>query len=181
MKIERKAKHYTTVLMTVSREMDTVTEVFNSLLLLKNLVKKEATFRVFFYSHRLGSNQRMAILNTILGEACHPLVRTLFCILAEKREQNLLTDIVRQFEVMRSTELQILKAVAFSATPLSEEEFNSIRRSLLTGGRKKTVEFTAKVNPDLLGGLKLRIGNLFIDGSIKGKLQSLKRELTIKQ
>jgi F-type H+-transporting ATPase subunit delta len=102
----------------------------------------------------------------------------LFAILSDNREQNLLMDIAEAYEVLRTDELQILGATIFTAESLSEDDYNSIRESLAKSTGKK-IEINSEVNPDLVGGLKLRLGNLFIDGSIRGRLDSLKRELTI--
>jgi len=179
-RIERKAKRYASVLLAVSRERNAVEEVYASLTLLSRFVKKEAVFRTFFLSHRLVADQKIEVLDAILEESCHPLAKALFGLLAERREQNLLSEIARVFEMMRADELQILEATAFTAEELLEDEYSAIRESL-AGSTGQTVEFKAKVDPELLGGLKLRLGNLFIDGSIRGRLHSLKRELTIKQ
>ena len=178
MKVERKAKQYATALLEVSRSINPVDEVHSSLGVLKELYKKEATFRIFFLSRRLNSDQKIEIIESILGDSCHSLIITLFAILSDNREQNLLLDIAEAYEVLRTDELQILGATIFTAESLSEDDYNSIRESLAKSTGKK-VEIISEVNPDLVGGLKLRLGNLFIDGSIRGRLDSLKRELTI--
>lgn len=178
MKVDRKAKKYATALLEVSRSINAVDEVHSSLGILKELYKKEATFRTFFLSRRLNSNQKIEIIESILGDSCHSLIITLFAILSDNREQNLLMDIAEAYEVLRTDELQILGATIFTAESLSEDDYNSIRESLAKSTGKK-VEINSEVNPDLVGGLKLRLGNLFIDGSIRGRLDSLKRELTI--
>ncbi len=178
MKVERKAKKYATALLEVSRSINAVDEVHSSLGILKELYKKEATFRTFFLSRRLNSNQKIEIIESILGDSCHSLIITLFAILSDNREQNLLLDIAEAYEVLRTDELQILGATIFTAESLSEDDYNSIRESLAKSTGKK-VEINSEVNPALVGGLKLRLGNLFIDGSIRGRLDSLKRELTI--
>ncbi len=178
MKVERKAKQYAAALLDVSRTINAVDEVHSSLSVLKEVYKKEAAFRAFFLSRRLTGDQKIEVLKAILGESCHSLIKTLFGILSDNREQNILLNIAHAFDVLRTDELQILGATIFTAESLSEDNYNSIRENLAKSTGRK-VEINSEVNPDLLGGLKLRLGNLFIDGSIKGQLDSLKRELTI--
>ncbi|MPN22886.1 ATP synthase subunit delta [bioreactor metagenome] len=63
-----------------------------------------------------------------------------------------------------------------SALPLSDAEQAAIKKDLLSKmGGNATVAF--KVNPDILGGLIIRVGDRMVDGSVSGQLQALQQSL----
>ncbi len=104
------------------------------------------------------------------------LVSSLFGILSEKREYRLFSGIYRWFSLRRQQELEILPVTAFTAESLAEDEIDAIRSSL-ESSMSKRVELSMEAEEALLGGMKLRMGNLFLDGSIRGRLDRLKTGL----
>jgi len=65
------------------------------------------------------------------------------------------------------------KAIVTSALPLTEEEQNTIKDQVLKGQG----EVTFKVNPSILGGLVVRVGDKVLDGSVAGQLESMRQNL----
>ena len=70
----------------------------------------------------------------------------------------------------------ITVATAISAAPLAEDEIRALTERLegLTGGK---VELEVQVDPSLLGGLVVRVGDRLIDGSVRGRLERLRNRL----
>jgi F-type H+-transporting ATPase subunit delta len=64
-----------------------------------------------------------------------------------------------------------------SAAPLSDAERDAVRERLaaMTGD---TVEIETRVDPSLLGGILVRMGDRLIDGSVRGRLERLRTRLT---
>ena len=71
----------------------------------------------------------------------------------------------------------IVEAIVTSAAPLEEAERAALaeRLAALTGQR---VEIEERVDPALLGGLQVRIGDRLIDGSVRGRLERLRATLS---
>ncbi len=67
-------------------------------------------------------------------------------------------------------------ATVKSAVPLTEEERQALRQKLAPnfGG---DIELTCQVDPHILGGVIVRVGDQVIDGSVAGKLEALKKSL----
>ena len=72
--------------------------------------------------------------------------------------------------------LEILPVTAFAAEALVQEDIDTIQSSL-ENSMFKRVELSVETEEALLGGIKLRMGNLFLDGSIRGRLERLKNGL----
>ncbi|MBM3789759.1 MAG: ATP synthase F1 subunit delta [Acidobacteria bacterium] len=70
----------------------------------------------------------------------------------------------------------IVAAKVRSAAPLSEEELETLRRTL-SGITGKTVTLELETNPELLGGLIVRIGSTVYDGSVRNQLEEVRKSL----
>ena len=173
MKLNRKAKQYGEALFNAAREMRAVEEVCQSLSLVNQLLKRDASFRAFFNTRRIESDQKGAIVGKVLGSNSHPLVSTLFGILSEKREYHLMSAIQRWVASRRQRELNLLLVIAYTAEKLDEDEINNISQ-VIESSMAKQVEMSTEIDEALLGGIKLRMDNLFIDGSLHGQLERLK-------
>ena len=70
----------------------------------------------------------------------------------------------------------VFHATATSAAPLGPDEVRALTARLeqLSGGR---VELTTQTDPDLLGGVVVRLGDRLIDGSVRGRLERLRSKL----
>ena len=71
---------------------------------------------------------------------------------------------------------RVIHATATSAAPLGPDEVRALTARLeqLTGGR---VELATDVDPSLLGGVVVRLGDRLIDGSVRGRLERLRSQL----
>ena len=173
MRPNRKAKKYGEALFNAARKMEAVEEVYQSLCLFISLLKRDAFFRAFFNTRRIESDQKSAIIDKVLGSNSHPLVSTLFGILSEKREYRLMSGIQCWVESRRQRELNLLLVIAYTAEKLDEDEINNISQ-VIESSMAKQVEMSTEIDESLLGGIKLRMDNLFIDGSLHGQLERLK-------
>jgi F-type H+-transporting ATPase subunit b len=99
-----------------------------------------------------------------------------------KRQQKLIDEFFSGIEggkviVVEGEELDGDSAVVTSALPLSADETKRIEKGLKDQlGSEAEIEF--KVNPSILGGLVVRVGDKVVDGSVSGKLTSLEQSLT---
>ena len=76
-------------------------------------------------------------------------------------------------ESRRHRELNLLVVTAYTAEKLDEDEINNISQ-VIESSMEKQVEMSTEIDESLLGGIKLRMDNLFIDGSLHGQLERLK-------
>jgi F-type H+-transporting ATPase subunit delta len=176
MKPERKARHYAQALLQVARYYGAVREVNDSLQVVRTLLKTDKVFLAFFHTQRITSAQKVTILRTVLKERCHPVVAEFFGYLAEKREWHLFPQIVKVYQEQAQAALNLVSVTAYTAAELTTTDRRQIVAALeqATG---KQAEFQMVVDPGLIGGIKLRIGNLFIDGSLRNRLEQLRTEL----
>jgi F-type H+-transporting ATPase subunit b len=111
----------------------------------------------------------IAAANKLVGEA-----------LDEKKQRALLDEF---FSGVKSGKVVVLGDADFkgesaqvtSALPLSKDEEESVRKDVLAKAGAKEVAF--RVDPSILGGLVIRVGDKVLDGSVAGKLEGLRQSL----
>ena len=103
-------------------------------------------------------------------------VLNLIKILSEKRMSRLLPEILKEFEALYDEKFGILRVEAISARPMSDSQL-SLLKEKLEREKQKTVIITNSVNPEILGGLKLRFSGVQLDGSIKTRLDKIEASL----
>ena len=105
-----------------------------------------------------------------------PPIRNLLGLVIRRRRVESLPDMAREFRRLYNRRAGIIEATAVSATELDESELSALRTRLeqMTGGR---IELQTRIDPSLLGGVQVRIGDLLIDGSVRGRLERLRSRL----
>jgi F-type H+-transporting ATPase subunit delta len=115
------------------------------------------------------------VLESALGEA-DEIFRNFVRLVAEKNRIGELEEIHAEWERLLAAEARVLAVELTTAIQLSDDEAAEIvGRIEQAAGRR--VEATRHVDPELIGGLVLQAGSLRLDGSVRGRLQSLGREL----
>lgn len=103
------------------------------------------------------------------------LVLNFINLLFDSRRQDALTDVYTAFVELSDAAKGRIKGEVESAVPLSDEELNELKSKLGANGQQ--VEFTTKVNPDLIGGLRVRIGDRVLDYSVSSQLNRFRQTL----
>src|ERR687895_801157 len=97
-------------------------------------------------------------------------------VLAELHRMPALFRIRRAFDAMWADENKLLPVTVTSAVELDEELVTSIGKRIeeQTGRR---VELSSKVDPDVLGGLQVRVGNMVLDATVRNRLEQLRKQV----
>ena len=119
---------------------------------------------------------RREIITRVLSDAVPVPVLNLVLLLAQRGRLTSLPAVERQFTRLVDRERGIVPATVSSAMPLEPAELEAIAARVreLTGSH---VEITATVDPELIGGLTVRVGDRLIDASVRGRLERLRDRL----
>ena len=176
MKRRSNIKNLAAALLVVAKEIDAVDEVQRSIKLVLELLKKDAQFRAFMQSKRFTIEQKTEVIKFGLQDVCNPLIQELLIIEIDQNPTILMRDLSYIFDAMVKDELNIVPVEAHVADELSVDELAYLQKTLEESIGKDT-ELDLKIDPSLLGGIKLRIENTYLDASIKNKMDNLRREL----
>jgi F-type H+-transporting ATPase subunit delta len=150
--------------------------VGNDMRQLLELIRSSADFRIFLESTVIRKSKKSEMLHRIFSPHVSELTLRFFALVAENRRENKLESIGRDYLHIMREQMGITPVSITTAVDLSDESLSQITQFLsVETGRK--VELTPSVNPGLIGGIVLRIGDLQYDGSISRQLARVKEEL----
>jgi F-type H+-transporting ATPase subunit delta len=120
--------------------------------------------------------ERRELIDKLLSRRIKPPVRRLIALLAERRRLDLLPEIASEYNELLKRERGIVTAIVTSAAPLTKDENGALEERLraMTGA---TVELEPRIDPGLIGGLTVRIGDQLLDASVRGRLERLREQL----
>lgn len=173
------AKRYARALFEAAQEQDRVSEVEKSLELLVQYMESHDDLARFLEHPNLKAEAKLDLLKQIVDPLPALLFNTLR-LLFERGREAVLPDLHNAFVKAANEARGREVAVVYSPFALSEEDMAAVSKkfSELTG---KQIEVKSEIDPGLLGGLKVRIGDRLYDGSLAGKLERLEKQLNASQ
>jgi F-type H+-transporting ATPase subunit delta len=120
---------------------------------------------------------RTDVLERIVGDDVTGAQRNLLALMVRRGRFEQLPAVIREFRRLYRLREGIVEATVTSAAALDTVEVGALQARLeaMTG---KGIELSQAVDPDLLGGLQVRVGDQLIDGSARGRLERLRTDLT---
>jgi F-type H+-transporting ATPase subunit delta len=131
----------------------------------------------FLSNPAIPTESRMIVLGRILGDDVSGPPRNLLALLLRRGRFDQLDAVVREFERMLRLREGIVEAHVVSAVELDEASMEALNGRLvaMTGGK---IEMSTSIDPELLGGIQVRLGDRMIDGSVRGRLERLRTTFT---
>ena len=176
MKLEAKAKNYAEALLNVAVRIGAEKAVKNSLELVNSSVKVSPEFRAFLLSKRISEVQKAEAVKSAFGDECHPIVSDFLGLIAGENPVKLFIEIGKAYQVKFAEAMNFVAVTAHVTSKMSDISEAELKASLETALGKST-ELTINVDPSLIGGIKLRVGNTFLDASIQNQLENMRHSL----
>lgn len=143
-------------------ELDLLDVIFND----QNLIE-------FLANPTISKEEAENFVWSLLPQNFNESLRRLICLLIENSKIVIFGEILSQYKVLRNQENSIVDAIIDSAFELADEQKKSINAAL-ERKFKKDFNITYVTNEDLIGGVKITIGDTVIDGTVLHKLDSLR-------
>jgi F-type H+-transporting ATPase subunit delta len=169
------AEVYSRALFDVAKENDVLDDVHDQLGQFADELDKNQDMQVFFFSPYFSSQEKKDGIGKMIEGADDNFVRFLE-LLAERHRMPAVFRIRRAFDRLYAEERKLLPVTVTSAVELDEDTVKEIGRKIEEQTGRK-VELSAKVDPDVLGGLVMRVGNLVMDASIRARLEKLRKQV----
>jgi F-type H+-transporting ATPase subunit delta len=173
---ETLARRYAQAVFDLASEGHKVAEVGRDLRVAWDAMQEEESVVRFFYAPVIDrAEKQKVLLDAFRGKVEEIALHTLL-LLVRKRRERLLPELVRQYGILEQRARGVETIVVRSARRLPADELKSLveRLSKIYG---KTFEVQQFVEPNLLGGVRIRLGDVAIDGTVSGKLDELRRTL----
>jgi ATP synthase F1 delta subunit len=174
--MEELGQVYARALFQSAMEHDSLDEIQQQLTIWADALGENKDLQTFFFSPRFSTAEKKDAIRKIIDGGDEHFLNFLE-LLAERHRLPATFRIRRTFDEMWREEHKMLPVEVTSAIELDEALVGSIgdRIEERTGRR---IELTSRVDPDIIGGLVLRVGNRILDASVSGRLQRLRRQIT---
>ena len=176
MQSQKVARRYAVAIFELARERALIAETGRALQSARDALLKSDDVRRFFMSPVIDRKVKEQIVAGALEGRVGELALHSVLLLVRKRREALLAPIVEQYENLALENAGRERLYLTSARKLSEAELEEVV-SRLARVYGKTFDVQQKVDPNLVGGLRITLGDLRIDGSIAGRLNELVKEL----
>ena len=134
-----------------------------------------ASLRDVLADPQVDTSAKQRILDEITRGG-QPLVANTLQLLLDRGRFGLVAELRKAYEELAATEADLVKVEVTSAVELTAADRETIAaRVAETAGRR--VELAARVDPDIIGGLVLRVGDVIVDGSVQARIRQLRRRL----
>jgi F-type H+-transporting ATPase subunit delta len=173
--VEEIANVYARSLFEVAQEHDTLDDIKEQLDEFADAMDSNRELQVFFFSPYFSSAEKKDGVDKVIENGDEHLVRFLE-LLAERHRMPALFRIRREFDRLWAEENRLLPVTITSAVELEGDTVKDLAKKIedQTG---RQIELTTHVDPNLIGGLQMRVGNMIYDASIKNRLEKLRREV----
>lgn len=172
------ARRYARALFDLAREKNQIDQVEQDLAAVVESVRTLPEVRALFDNQLLAPKMKQTLLLKTFSEKLSPLTLNFLGVLCRRRREGqiaVIFDLYTQManEARGQIEVEVRSAVALGAEAMTGLE-NRLTQRL--GGKRLKLKTT--VDPDLIGGLVVRVDDTLFDGSIKTRLQRLRERLT---
>jgi F-type H+-transporting ATPase subunit delta len=169
------ARVYATALYQAAEEAGRVVEVRRDLGDFVQAVDASAELRHLLAAEEIADLKKTEVLME-LTEGGDELMRNLLRLIVDKNRENEVAAIFRAYVEFVEQAQGLVHVEVVSAVPLPEALQDTLRTKI-ESSLKKTVELTLTVEEDILGGLRLRIGDRVADASVLHRLEKLREVL----
>jgi len=166
---------YARALFEAAEEAGRVDAVASDLAAIAGAMDEVPELRAFLRNPQIDPAGKAEVLEQLTREA-DELVGNFVRLVAEKGRAGELPEISAELDALVAQAQNRLTVELTTAHELSDREAESIVKQI-ENASGRTVEATRTVDPDLIGGIVLRIGSHLADGSVRGRLERLRHEL----
>jgi F-type H+-transporting ATPase subunit delta len=173
--MEELAQVYARALFEVGREHGKLDVLREQLGQFADALDSNRELTTFFFSPYFSSEEKQEGLGRVLVDADENFVNFVN-LLIENHRMPVIFRIRQDYERLWEEENRLLPVEITSAIALDQATTENLGRTI--GERAgRTVELAARVDPAILGGLVVRVGNSILDASIRNRLEQLRRQV----
>ena len=175
MKDARAALRYAKAVLNLAKDSKIEDQVNEDMLLIANTIKDSSDLKVLLKSPVIKSSEKIKVLNALFSDKVNAVAIGLFNTLQENKRLGMLESIAKQYVIIYNFLKHMQVAKVTTAVPLTKElEAKVLAKIVALTGNNANLENV--INPAILGGFVLRVGDMQYDASISNHLSQLKKE-----
>ncbi len=169
-------KKYTQAFYKVAVKEDDINKISVRLHSIRSILKSVPKLNQLLVTRRVQVQDKKIMIKNILGEKISDIEMDLLVLLIENGHMIFFGAVIKRFDYLLDKNSEVIKVQITSASRLSDDEVQQISSKIENQIQKK---LNVKMDTDtsLVGGIKLRVGNTLIDGSVSNRLQKMRDTL----
>jgi len=172
------AQPYAQALMSVAQSKNSTEQLGEDVRILQKLLQSSQLLSGFMDNPFIDLDKKKAVLTQVLGSGANPYLRNFLMLLVDRRRISLLEPICQQYLVLLRSLNKTVLAQVISAIELTPEQQQSVRDKVIAMTKAQKVELDTQIDPELIGGVIIKVGSQVIDASLRGQLRRLSLRLT---
>ncbi|MDM7863474.1 F0F1 ATP synthase subunit delta [Staphylococcus borealis] len=170
------ANKYAKALFDVAIDKDRLDLMYEELSIVSEATKNyDEDLRAIDSNPNQPASERRKFVGIVFGDANYYL-KNMLMILANNRHLVLINSIFKEFKSLYNEYHNEDSAIVESVYQLSDEELSRIKDLILKQTNLSQVHITTKINPELIGGFRVKVGTTVLDGSVKKDLEQIERK-----
>lgn len=170
------ARRYAEAFFSIAQQANKIDDYQAELGKVVQSVKETEALEEYFAHPLIPAKEKKEIVQQLFGSVISAVTLNFVMLLLDKKRETYLDLIASEYEKMADESRNIQKAELTTAMAVPETEIKNLSEKLSTA-TGKTIQLSLTIDPALLGGVKIRMGDKIIDASVVKKLEMLKKNL----
>ncbi len=176
MRDETVARNYAETLFELASRNESIQEYGDALEMVAGFLEDDSRFRTFVETPRIDDETKKDVIRKVFRDKAPKQVINFVLITIDKRRQTLLREISAEYLLLLDDHLGREHVEVTVARPLDDTTENVVSERLSKMLGKQAIPHI-RVKPEILGGLIVRTGDMIYDGSVRRRLEDLRRRL----
>ncbi len=176
MKNSKTANRYAKALLELSLEKGNLDAVYGNMQVLSETINESADLRSLIKNPVIKEEEKKNIFTALFANQFDVDSMNFINLIAKNKRTDLLSEISEQFIAQYKVNKNIVSAEVVSASKLDEEQLKNVLALLKHDGK---VEIVETINPALIGGFIVKVGDKQIDASVATKFKNLRKEISL--
>lgn len=164
---------YAEALMSLAQSNNLTDRIGEDIAGLLNLLHESDELNQFLGNPIVKAEDKKAVLQRIGGEQFHPFTMNFLNLLVDRRRILFLEGICQQYQALLRKLKQTVLAEVTSVVELTEAQQQAVRDRVKAMTSANQVELETKIDPDLIGGVIIKVGSQVVDASLRGQLRRI--------
>jgi len=170
---------YAEALMSLAQEQNNLDAIAKDVRLLSDTLSDSVELSGLFASPLIGADVKKGVIEGVFGSQINAITKSFLLLLVDRKRIAFLREIINEFKALLRVIDQVALAEVTTALKLSRSQEDSLRDRVKAMTKSKSVELAVTINPELIGGVIIKVGSQVVDASIRGQLRRLKSSLTV--
>ncbi|ADI03026.1 MAG TPA: F0F1 ATP synthase subunit delta [Syntrophothermus lipocalidus] len=170
------ARRYAEALFAIAQDNNKVDELQGELELVVQAINAHEELKAYMLHPLIPPKDKKDVIVKLFGDKISEVTKNFLFLVSDKRREAYIEAMYEEYKAMANEFKNVLHADLVSAKKLEESDISMLRERLATA-TGKSIDFNVSIDPSLIGGIRVRVGDRIIDASIKKKLEMLKDNL----